>query len=73
MSAPDSNPDPKTSTGIKGLDAILAGGLPRDEVYLVQGRAGTGKTTLGLQFLLDGAEAGESVLFITFAQTKETS
>ena len=70
MIAFGANPGPKTCTGIKGLDAILAGGLPRDEVYLVQGRAGTGKTTLGLQFLLNGADAGESVLFITFAQTK---
>ena len=68
MSASD--PSPKTATGIKGLDAILAGGLPRGELHLVQGSAGTGKTTIGLQFLLEGAAAGEKALFITFAQTE---
>ena len=67
-----SNPDPKAKarTGIKGLDAILGDGLPCGELHLVQGSAGTGKTTVGLQFLLDGAAAGETVLFITFAQTE---
>jgi circadian clock protein KaiC len=67
MSASDSSS--RTATGIKGLDAILGGGLPRDELHLVQGGTGTGKTTIGLQFLLNGAAAGEKVLFITFAQT----
>jgi circadian clock protein KaiC len=58
------------STGIKGLDEILRGGLPRDEMHLVQGGAGTGKTTLGLQFLLAGVNVGESGLYITLSQTK---
>ncbi len=70
MSASDA--DAKISTGIKGLDAILAGGLPRGELHLVQGGTGTGKTTIGLQFLLDGVAAGEKTLFITFAQTEAT-
>ena len=70
MSASDPDLNAKARTGIKGLDAILAGGLPCGELHLVQGSAGTGKTTGGLQFLLDGAAAGETVLFITFAQTE---
>jgi len=65
-----SDPGSRTATGIKGLDAILAGGLPRGELHLIQGTAGTGKTTVGLQFLLEGVAAGEKALFITFAQTE---
>ncbi len=42
----------RVSTGIAGLDAVLAGGLPQDRLYLVEGTPGTGKTTLALQFLL---------------------
>lgn len=70
MSAYD--PGSKAATGIKGLDTILAGGLPLGELHLVQGGTGTGKTTIGLQFLIEGAAAGEKVLFITFAQTEAT-
>ena len=62
----------KVATGIKGVDTILAGGLPRGELHLVQGGTGTGKTTVGLQFLLEGAAAGEKTLLITFAQTETT-
>lgn len=56
-------------TGIEGLDHILVGGLPRNRVYLVQGDPGVGKTTLGLQFLLEGVRAGESVMYITLSET----
>ena len=63
-------PPPKSSMGIEGLDQILDGGLPRDEMYLVQGVPGTGKTTLGLQFLLEGVRQGEPVLYITLSQTR---
>ena len=70
MSTSDANT--KAATGIKGLDAILAGGLPSGELHLVQGGTGTGKTTIGLQFLLEGVARGEKVLFITFAQTEAT-
>ena len=58
-------------TGVDGLDAILNGGLPRKRVYLAQGEPGTGKTTLGLQFLLEGVKQGESVLLITLSESKE--
>jgi KaiC/GvpD/RAD55 family RecA-like ATPase len=44
----------RTPTGIAGLDDILGGGLPSNRFYLVQGEPGVGKTTLGLQFLLEG-------------------
>src|SRR5688572_24063429 len=60
----------KCATGVPGLDEILGGGLPRNQLFLVQGKPGTGKTTLALQFLLDGARIGERSLYITFSETK---
>ncbi|OEZ63195.1 ATPase domain-containing protein [Duganella sp. HH105] len=57
------------SSGVPGLDEVLAGGLTRDRLYLVEGEPGTGKTTLALQFLNEGARLGESVLYITLAET----
>ena len=59
------------STGTAGLDAILHGGLPIHRLHLVQGTTGTGKTTLGLQFLLAGIRDGESCLYVTLAETEE--
>jgi circadian clock protein KaiC len=59
------------STGIAGLDHILLGGFPRNRVYLVQGDPGVGKTTLGLQFLLEGVRNGEAVLYITLSESAE--
>jgi len=61
----------RVATGIEGLDRVLGGGLPSDEICLLQGGAGTGKTTVALQFLLEGARAGERVLYITLSQTEE--
>jgi circadian clock protein KaiC len=58
-------------TGVAGLDDILAGGLQRGRVFLVEGSPGTGKTTISMQFLLQGAEAGERVLYITLSETAE--
>jgi circadian clock protein KaiC len=58
-------------TAVEGLDAILGGGLPAGHVYLVEGAPGTGKTTLALQFLLEGARRGERVLYVTLAETKD--
>lgn len=60
----------KCLIGIPGLDEVLGGGLPRNHLYLLQGKPGTGKTTLALQFLQEGARAGEKVLYITFSETK---
>jgi len=68
------HPTPTTqrlSTGIAGLDDILGGGLPPDRLYLIQGDPGTGKTTLALQFLLEGLKRGEKVLFITLSETQD--
>ncbi|RZA20031.1 MAG: circadian clock protein KaiC [Proteobacteria bacterium] len=59
------------STGISGLDTILMGGLPSSRFILLEGAPGTGKTTLAIQFLLDGARKGESGLYITLSETKE--
>jgi circadian clock protein KaiC len=67
----DSATSDRVSTGVEGLDTILGGGLPRNRIYLLEGRTGTGKTTLALQFLLDGARRGERGLYITLSETKE--
>ena len=60
----------EAATGIKGLDDVLAGGLARSRVFLFEGSPGTGKTTISLQFLLEGAKAGERVLYITLSETE---
>ncbi|MBL6081894.1 AAA family ATPase [Belnapia sp. T18] len=62
---------PQASTGIPGLDDILAGGLTRDRLYLVEGTPGTGKTTLALQFLLEGQRRGEQGMYITLSETAD--
>jgi circadian clock protein KaiC len=61
----------RCTTGIQGLDNILDGGFPRNRLYLVQGDPGVGKTTLALQFLLEGARLGEKGLYITLSETRE--
>ena len=59
------------ATGIAGLDHILIGGFPRGRIYLIQGDPGVGKTTLGMQFLLEGVRNGESVLYVTLSESAE--
>ena len=61
----------RASTGIPGLDEVFGGGFPVDRLHLVHGSPGTGKTTLALQFLLEGVRRGESVLYVTLAETAE--
>lgn len=58
-------------TGIEGLDALLRGGLPVNRLYLVTGRPGAGKTTLALQYLMEGTRRGEQGLYVTLSETKE--
>ena len=62
---------PRISTGSQGLDDILFGGLDSNRLYLYEGRPGTGKTTIALQFLLEGARSGERVLYITLSETQK--
>ncbi len=60
----------KAKSGIWGLDEILSGGFSRHHVFLVEGAPGTGKTTIALQFLMEGARAGEKCLYITLSETE---
>ncbi|HUO93177.1 MAG TPA: ATPase domain-containing protein [Rhizomicrobium sp.] len=61
----------KAGTGIVGLDEVLAGGLSRGHLFLAEGEPGTGKTTIALQFLLEGAKQGETCLYITLSETAD--
>ena len=67
----DSADSPRISTGSEGLDDILGGGFDANRMYLYEGRPGTGKTTIALQFLLKGARLGERVLYISLSETKD--
>ena len=58
------------ATGIAGLDEILNGGLPCNHIYLIDGSPGTGKTTLALQFLLEGVKRGEGGLYVTLSESR---
>lgn len=58
-------------TGIEGLDEVLYGGLDRSRTYLVEGRPGAGKTTLALQWLLDGVARGERCLHVSLSETAD--
>ncbi len=59
------------TTGIPGLDDILGGGFTRNRLYLIEGDPGSGKTTLALQFLLEGVKHGDAGLYVTLSETKE--
>jgi circadian clock protein KaiC len=61
---------PRISTGSRGLDDILGGGFDPERMYLYEGQPGTGKTTLALQFLLEGARRGERTLYISLSETE---
>jgi circadian clock protein KaiC len=60
----------RTPTGIPGLDEILLGGLAAERLYLVDGSPGVGKTTLAMQFLLEGVRRGERCLYVTLSETR---
>ena len=57
-------------TGVSGLDDVLGGGLVKGHVYLLEGAPGTGKTTIALKYLMEGAKAGEKCLYITLSETE---
>jgi circadian clock protein KaiC len=65
------SPPERTPTGVGGLDAMLGGGLPRASATIVQGGTGTGKTLLGLQFLLEGARRGEPGIHFLLEETPD--
>jgi circadian clock protein KaiC len=65
-----SSPRPKAKTGIAGLDDILVGGLSRGHVFLLEGSPGTGKTTIAVKFLMEGAALGEPTLYVTLSETE---
>jgi len=58
------------ATGVSGLDDILGGGLARNHFYLIEGNPGTGKTTIALQFLLEGASHGQKGLYVTLSESR---
>ncbi len=60
----------RATIGVEGLDNVLAGGLTTGHVYLLEGNPGTGKTTIALSFLRQGADLGESTLYITLSETR---
>lgn len=68
---PSTSLNHQCSTGIAGLDDILRGGLTKNRFYLIEGNPGVGKTTLAMQFLLEGIKRGEKCLYITLSETKE--
>ncbi len=70
-SLPHAFPDARAASGVPGLDQVLQGGFPANRLYLVQGVPGTGKTTLAMQFLMEGARRGEPVLYISLSETRE--
>jgi circadian clock protein KaiC len=70
VNAGDADSLQRTSTGIPGLDEVLLGGFLGETLYLIQGNPGSGKTTLGMQFLIEGARHGETGLYVTFSESK---
>ena len=63
-------PTDKAKSGVWGLDNILSGGFTRGHLFLLEGEPGTGKTTIALQFLMEGARAGEKCLYVTLSETE---
>ena len=63
-------PLPLCSTGVPGLDDVLSGGLPVGCLHLVEGSPGVGKTTLAIQFLLEGRKRGEKCLYVTLSESQ---
>ncbi len=62
---------PLVKTGLPELDKILDGGLTSNRLYLIEGTPGSGKTTLALQFLMQGRKSGEKGLYVTLSETRD--
>jgi circadian clock protein KaiC len=60
----------RLGTGVPGLDEVLAGGFTPARLYLIEGSPGAGKTTLALQFLMEGARSGERAVYVTLSETE---
>jgi circadian clock protein KaiC len=61
----------RTATGVAGLDDILFGGFPSNRLYLIEGSPGVGKTTLAMQFLIEGVRRGEPCLYVTLSESRD--
>ena len=59
----------RVGTGVSGLDDVLRGGLPQGQMYLLEGDPGTGKTTLAMQFVMEGVRSGQTALYITLSES----
>ena len=68
---PGDKSEARAAIGVEGLDDVLRGGLTPNRLYLLEGVPGSGKTTLALQFLLEGVKRGEPVLYVTLSETEE--
>lgn len=62
----------RISTGVEGLDEMLQGGLIPGRTYLVKGGPGSGKTTLGVQFIMEGVKNGEKCLYMTLEESPKS-
>jgi circadian clock protein KaiC len=70
-SPPLADDSPLASSGIPGLDDVLAGGFASGRLFLIEGVPGSGKTTLALQFLLEGVRRNEPVLYVTLSESED--
>jgi circadian clock protein KaiC len=71
MTVPPVEQTDLASTGVPGLDDVLAGGLPTRRLHLLQGSPGAGKTTVALQFLREGVRLGERSLYVSMSESQE--
>jgi circadian clock protein KaiC len=71
MTRTDYSEQKNVLTGVPGLDYVLAGGLSKGRVFLVEGDPGTGKTTIALSFVVEGAKRGERCLYVTLSETEQ--
>ncbi|MGG5887584.1 ATPase domain-containing protein [Falsiroseomonas sp. HC035] len=71
MTSTDRTTPAKAPTGIPGLDDVLHGGLTRGRLFLLEGSPGTGKTTIALRFLMEGAVRGERGLYVTLSESED--